>query len=79
MNLERFDDKEGEVNEFLLDGGNNKLKVLLIHGIAGSGKSTTAKKIEEFVWKLHDKNIKFNKIVLIPIYISLPSLKNPIF
>ena len=29
---------------------------MLIHGIAGSGKSITAKKIEEFVWKLHEKN-----------------------
>ena len=29
---------------------------MLIHGIAGSGKSTTAKKIEEFIWNLHENN-----------------------
>ncbi|CAD8072777.1 unnamed protein product [Paramecium sonneborni] len=53
--------------------------VLLIHGVAGSGKSTTAKKIEEFIWKLHNQNIKIRNKVLVPIYISLPSLKNPIY
>jgi esterase/lipase len=52
MNLERFDDEEGEVNEFLLDGGNNKSKVLLIHGIAGTSKSISAKKIEEFFMEI---------------------------
>ena len=31
---------------------------MLIHGIAGSGKSTTAKKIEEFIWNLHEKKEK---------------------
>lgn len=44
MNLKQFDDKNGEVNEFLLEATEKDLKVLLIHGIAGSGKSTTAKK-----------------------------------
>ena len=52
---------------------------MLIHGVAGSGKSTTAKKIEEFIWKLHEKNKKIRNQLLIPIYISLPSLKNPVF
>lgn len=52
---------------------------MLIHGLAGSGKSTTAKKVEEFIWKLHEEKILFNNLVLIPIYISLPSLKNPVF
>ena len=47
MNLEQFDDRVGEVNEFLLE---EEKTVMLIHGIAGSGKSTTAKKIEEFIW-----------------------------
>ncbi|CAK81644.1 unnamed protein product (macronuclear) [Paramecium tetraurelia] len=74
--LKQINDKEGEVNEFLID---DKEKVLLIHGVAGSGKSTTAKKIEEFIWKLHDNNQKISNKVLIPIYISLPSLKNPVF
>ncbi|CAD8103768.1 unnamed protein product [Paramecium sonneborni] len=52
---------------------------MLIHGITGSGKSTTAKKIEEFIWKLHESNIKIGNQLLIPVYISLPSLKNPVF
>ncbi|CAD8166292.1 unnamed protein product [Paramecium pentaurelia] len=76
MNLEQFNDKEGEVNEFLFD---EKEIVLLVHGVAGSGKSTTAKKIEEFIWNLHNQNIKIGNKLLIPIYISLPSLKNPIY
>ncbi|CAD8204075.1 unnamed protein product [Paramecium pentaurelia] len=76
INLEQFDDKVGEVNEFLLD---EKETVLLIHGVAGSGKSTTAKKLEEFIWKLHDNNIKISNQILIPVYISLPFLKNPVF
>ncbi|CAD8198450.1 unnamed protein product [Paramecium pentaurelia] len=76
MNFENFSDKEGEVNEFLLD---DKETVLLIHGLAGSGKSTAAKKIEEFIWKLYENNQRIKNQKLIPIYISLPSLKNPVF
>ena len=45
---------------------------MLIHGIAGSGKSTTAKKIEEFIWKLHEEKKKIRNVILIPVYISLP-------
>ncbi|CAD8205759.1 unnamed protein product [Paramecium pentaurelia] len=63
MNFYQFDDRAGEVNEFLLDQNQT---VLLIHGQAGSGKSTTAKKIEEFIWKLHDSNQKIGNFVLIP-------------
>ncbi|CAK70857.1 unnamed protein product (macronuclear) [Paramecium tetraurelia] len=76
INLEQINDTKGEVNEFLLE---EKETVLLIHGVAGSGKSTTAKKIEEFIWKLHNNNKKIRNRILIPIYISLPSLKNPVF
>ncbi|CAD8198801.1 unnamed protein product [Paramecium octaurelia] len=76
INLEQINDTQGEVNEFLLE---EKDTVLLIHGIAGSGKSTTAKKIEEFIWKLHNNNKKIRNQILIPVYISLPSLKNPVF
>ena len=36
----------GEINEFFIE----KKKCLLIHGPAGSGKSTVTRKIEEFVW-----------------------------
>ncbi|CAD8104437.1 unnamed protein product [Paramecium primaurelia] len=76
MNFDQFDDKVGEVNEFLLDKNQT---VLLIHGLAGSGKSTTAKKIEEFIWKLHDSNKQIGNFLLIPVYLSLPSLKNPVY
>ncbi|CAD8089150.1 unnamed protein product [Paramecium sonneborni] len=75
MNLDQFDEEGGEVNEFL----QQEKKVMLIHGIAGSGKSTAANKIEEYIWKLHEANKKIANQVLIPIYISLPSLKNPVF
>ncbi|CAD8116746.1 unnamed protein product [Paramecium primaurelia] len=76
MNFQNLYDKNGEINEFLLDG---KETVLLIHGVAGQGKSTAAKKIEELIWKLHDNNQKIGNKLLIPTYISLPSLKNPVF
>ncbi|CAD8181198.1 unnamed protein product [Paramecium pentaurelia] len=76
MSFENLYDKNGEVNEFLLD---DKETVLLIYGVAGSGKSTAAKKIEEFIWRLHDTNEKTGNEILIPIYISLPSLKNSVF
>lgn len=75
MNLEQFDDKFGEVNQFLLEDKT----VLLIRGMAGSGKSRAAKKIEECIWKLNDNNTKIQNYKLIPVYISLASLKNPIF
>ncbi|CAK81361.1 unnamed protein product (macronuclear) [Paramecium tetraurelia] len=76
INLEEINDSNAEVNEFLLD---EKKTVLLIHGVAGSGKSTTAKKIEEFIWKLHNKNKKIRNQILIPVYISLPTLRDPLF
>ncbi|CAD8190165.1 unnamed protein product [Paramecium pentaurelia] len=75
MSLEEFDNKVGAVDEFL----QQEKTVLLIHGMAGSGKTTAAKKIEELIWKLHENNRKINKLQLIPIYILLPSLKNPVF
>jgi adenylylsulfate kinase-like enzyme len=48
-----------EVNEFL-DIEIDK-DVMLIHGQAGSGKSTISRKIEEYLWQQYDKNIKENK------------------
>ncbi|CAK87305.1 unnamed protein product, partial (macronuclear) [Paramecium tetraurelia] len=76
INLDNIYDKQGELNEFLFD---EQKTVLLIHGVAGSGKSTAAKKIEEFIWILHNNNKRIRNQILIPVYISLPSLKNPIF
>ncbi|CAD8055927.1 unnamed protein product [Paramecium primaurelia] len=51
--------------------------VLLIHGQAGSGKSTIARKIEEFLWEQqqYQNNKEQN---LIPIFVQLPSLKDPL-
>ncbi|CAD8124668.1 unnamed protein product [Paramecium sonneborni] len=66
----------GEINEFIWK--QQKLS-LLIHGQAGSGKSTAARKIEEFLWLLFKKNMNIaESIPIIPIFISLPQLKDPI-
>ncbi len=66
---------------------------MLIHGQAGSGKSTIARKIEEYLWDVYDKNIRSKKwqwfkkdgiapppdeVPIVPISVSLPSLKNPL-
>ncbi|KAM3137410.1 hypothetical protein pb186bvf_010590, partial [Paramecium bursaria] len=75
--------KNGEVDEFL----NEQKKVsLLIHGPAGSGKSLTSRKIEEYLWLLYKqqcngqlwKDLKDVQL-LIPIFIQLPTLKEPKF
>ncbi|CAD8084411.1 unnamed protein product [Paramecium sonneborni] len=69
-----FNNKEGEINEFLVEDSSNK-DVLLLRGIAGSGKSRAAAKIEEFLWqKIDSKESSW-----IPIYVSLPTLKEPKF
>ncbi|CAD8154788.1 unnamed protein product [Paramecium octaurelia] len=51
--------------------------VLLIHGQAGSGKSTIARKIEEYLWEQQQSQHNKEQI-LIPIFVSLPSLKDPL-
>lgn len=59
---------------------------MLLHGPAGCGKSTAARKIEEFLWLDYKENwlnrqweqtVRSDK-PLIPIFISLPSLKDPL-
>ncbi|KAM3147532.1 hypothetical protein pb186bvf_000339 [Paramecium bursaria] len=75
--------KNGEIDEFLTE---NKKSSLLIHGAAGSGKSLTARKIEEYLWLQYQKQC-YNKLwsdikgtpPLIPIFIQLPTLKEPKF
>ncbi|CAD8102380.1 unnamed protein product [Paramecium sonneborni] len=77
---EQWDDSEGEVNEFIWEDEIKKKKqnskgkkdVLLLSGNAGSGKSKAARKIEEFIWKQKENQSKW-----IPIFVSLPTLKNP--
>ncbi|CAK64563.1 unnamed protein product (macronuclear) [Paramecium tetraurelia] len=66
------EEREGEVNQFIYEEENKD--VMLIKGLAGSGKSRAARKIEEYLWK---QNLDQNDWV--PIYISLPQLKNPKF
>ncbi|CAD8141735.1 unnamed protein product [Paramecium octaurelia] len=67
----------GEINEFIWKQQKDSL---LIHGQAGSGKSTAARKIEEFLWLIYQKNKnQTDYIPLIPIFVSLPQLKDPIY
>ncbi|KAM3133405.1 hypothetical protein pb186bvf_014409 [Paramecium bursaria] len=82
--LFNFDNlQNGEIDEFLLE---NKKSSLLIHGVAGSGKSLTARKIEEYLWQQYKKQC-LNKLwsdiqgtpPQIPIFIQLPTLKEPKF
>ncbi|CAD8113818.1 unnamed protein product [Paramecium primaurelia] len=70
---EQYNDFQGEVNEFIWDQNSQK-DVMLLSGSAGSGKSKAARKIEELVWKQKGILSKW-----IPIYVSLPALKNPKF
>jgi hypothetical protein len=53
---------------------------MLIHGSAGSGKSTAARRIEEFIWGIYQKNMGTQDYIpIIPLYIILPSLKDPLY
>ncbi len=61
----QINDDTGEINEFLFKE-EDTFDSLLIYGIAGSGKSTIAKKIEEFLWE------HFELKKLFPILIQLP-------
>ncbi|CAD8153738.1 unnamed protein product [Paramecium pentaurelia] len=42
-------------------------------------KYYSQKKLKSLFWKLHDSNKKIGNYVLMPVYISLRSLKNPVF
>ncbi|KAM3130115.1 hypothetical protein pb186bvf_017821 [Paramecium bursaria] len=76
-------EKNGEIDEFLRE---KEKSSLLIHGAAGSGKSLTARKIEEYLWLQYQKQCQ-NKLwqdingtpPQIPIFIQLPTLKDPKF
>ncbi|CAD8105109.1 unnamed protein product [Paramecium sonneborni] len=67
-----YENYDGEVNEFLWSEYEKQKDVMIIKGKAGSGKSRASRNIEEFIW-ICDK-ISPNWI---PIYVSLPSLKDP--
>lgn len=45
--MRAYDSVLGQVERFLIDDTKN---ALLIHGIAGSGKSTVGRRIEHFLW-----------------------------
>ncbi|KAM3132721.1 hypothetical protein pb186bvf_015149 [Paramecium bursaria] len=66
-----------EINEFIW--GTHQKDSLLIHGLAGCGKSTSARKVEEFLWRFNQTQLqqKIQITPLIPIVISLPSLQDP--
>ncbi|CAD8121214.1 unnamed protein product [Paramecium sonneborni] len=66
-------DYNGEINEFLWDKNERYKDVLLLKGKAGSGKSRAARNIEEFLWKFDTLQPNWY-----PIYISLPSLNDPL-
>ncbi|CAD8129545.1 unnamed protein product [Paramecium sonneborni] len=68
----KYNNFQGEINEFLWCENESQKDVMLLKGKAGSGKSRASRNIEEFLW--------LNDSVLpqwIPIYVSLPSLKDP--
>ena len=63
---------------------------MLIHGLAGSGKSTAARKIEEYLWMEYKEKLintdwdksdaqNLENPPFIPIFVSLPALKDPVF
>ena len=64
--------RNGEVNKFIND---TKKSSLLIHGIAGSGKSLSARKVEEYLWSVYQKTTsnklwdQINETITIPIFI----------
>ncbi|KAM3143858.1 hypothetical protein pb186bvf_004134 [Paramecium bursaria] len=69
---------DAEVNTFIW--GTNQIKdTMLIHGLAGCGKSTSGKKVEEFIWNFIQTQQQLNIQVtpIIPITVSLPSLVDP--
>ncbi|CAK69830.1 unnamed protein product (macronuclear) [Paramecium tetraurelia] len=68
----RYDNFDGEVNEFLWSDYEKNKDIMLIKGKAGSGKSRASRNIEELIWSCD--MIWPNWI---PIYVSLPSLKDP--
>ncbi|KAM3138317.1 hypothetical protein pb186bvf_009593 [Paramecium bursaria] len=69
---------DAEINEFIW-GTNESKDTLLVHGLAGCGKSTAGKKVEEFIWKFNQTQQQLNIQItpLIPIAVSLPSLIDP--
>lgn len=68
----KFNNYEGEVNEFLWSEGERTKDVMLLKGKAGSGKSRASRNIEEFLWINESTSPQW-----IPIFVSLPSLKSP--
>ncbi|CAD8132531.1 unnamed protein product [Paramecium octaurelia] len=68
----KHDDFDGEVNEFLWSDYEKKKDIMLIKGKAGSGKSRASRNIEELIWSCDQISPNW-----IPIYVSLPSLKDP--
>ncbi|CAD8190822.1 unnamed protein product [Paramecium pentaurelia] len=62
-----------EIDHFLYNQ-DQLCDVMLITGKAGSGKSKASERIEVELWKNHNNNQQW-----IPLYISLPTIKHPLF
>ncbi|MCX8565512.1 MAG: WD40 repeat [Glomeribacter sp. 1016415] len=70
---ERFSLEE-KVRDFL---ASREKKVLLLLGVAGSGKSTFNRYLARSLWGAFDKEVNKSNLAPIPLFISLSSLKEP--
>ncbi|CAD8194494.1 unnamed protein product [Paramecium octaurelia] len=68
----QYNNYEGEVNEFVWSEREKSKDVILLKGKASSGKSRASRNIEEFLWINESTSPSW-----LPIFVSLPSLKNP--
>ncbi|CAD8114081.1 unnamed protein product [Paramecium sonneborni] len=70
------DEQQSVIFDFLWNN-KNKSDVLLIKGKAGSGKTTSLKRLEFFLWNLYDS--KSDKKQWIPLYVELSNIEDPHF
>ncbi|BBE08870.1 NTPase-like protein [Mycoavidus cysteinexigens] len=73
-NLQKRFSLEEKVRDFL---ASKEKKVLLLLGVAGSGKSTFNRYLARSLWEAYDKEANKSDQTPIPLFISLSSLKEP--